>query len=78
MEGAGGAERGDLRVLRGGRTSPGHDVMYNTSLPETRVNEIPAHAPANTKETNTYPSTARHRHPDGMDEMSMTEGTKFS
>ena len=40
MEGAGSAERGDLRILRAGRVAPSHRVMDNTSIYTTGVEEI--------------------------------------
>jgi hypothetical protein len=40
MERAGGAERRDLRILRGGRAAPSHGVMHNTSIYARRVKDI--------------------------------------
>ncbi len=40
MEGAGGAERDDLRILGDGRATPRHGVMYTTSISVIRVKGI--------------------------------------
>ncbi len=77
MERAGGAECGDLRILRGGRTAPRHGVTYNTSINVMRVKEIMAYVVANTSEYHVLCRRYATPPPWAVDEIAMTDGTKF-
>lgn len=77
VEGAGGAERGDLRILGGGWTAPGHSVMYTTSIEVILAKRILPYVAVITSQFGAPWPDDPGQLPRWPDEIIMTQRTKF-